>query len=109
MDDLFEFGDIERFEEVIVGPQFHRLDGGLGGAVGRHHDDEQFGVGLAEAAEGFEPVDPAHADVHDDQVGFGPGNQTQPLLAAVCGGQLNFRGVENPAERVLHIRLVINQ
>ena len=84
--DLFEAGHVEGFEEVIVSAQFHRLDGGLGGAVGGHHDDHLLGVDLAKAAERFQAAHAAHADVHDDQVGLERGisfKPSSPLSAVV--------------------------
>jgi hypothetical protein len=36
---------VERLGEKIVGPFFHRVDGGLNGSMGRHDDDRHvFGL-----------------------------------------------------------------
>ena len=67
-DQLLDFHRVERLEQIIICAQLHRLDGGLGGAVGGHQDDQQLGVGGAEAAQGFESVQTAHADVHEHEV-----------------------------------------
>ena len=106
--DLFEPGNIERLEQVIVSAQLHRFDGGLGRPVSRHHDDHLFGVHLAQSAQRFQAVHPAHAHIHDDQVGLESRKDFQPLLAAVGRGQFDVRLVKNAAEGILHIRFVIN-
>ena len=41
--DFLELGNVERLQQVIVRAELHGLDGGLGGAVGGHQDDEQLG------------------------------------------------------------------
>ena len=105
---FLELGHVERLEQIIVSAQLHRLDGRLGGAVSGHEDDEQLGVNLPDAAERFQAADAAHANVHDHQVRFEPGNQLQPLLAAGRGGQLDFRRIKDAPERVLHVLFVIN-
>ena len=71
-DQFLELRDVERLEQVVVGAQFHRLDGGLGGAVGGHEDDQQLGVDLPNPPERLQPVDAAHAHIHDHQIGLQP-------------------------------------
>jgi hypothetical protein len=63
---------------------------------------------LAQAAQGFQAADAAHAHVHDDQIGLEAGDEFQAFLAAVGRGQLDVGLVKNAAERILHIRLVID-
>ena len=106
---LLELGDVERFEEIIVSAELHRFDGRLGRAVSGHHDDRQLGIDLADAAECFQAGDPAHANVHDHQVGLDLRNEFESLLATGRRGQFDFGRIENAPERILHIRLVIYQ
>ena len=63
----------------------------------------------ADAAQGFEAVHAAHAHVHQHEVGLELGNDLQPFLAARGGGQLDFRRIKNPLERIPHVLFVINQ
>jgi hypothetical protein len=37
-DQHFDFVEIQRFGDEIVGAALHRLDGRIDGTVGRHHD-----------------------------------------------------------------------
>ena len=106
-DDFLELGDVERLEQIIVRAEFHRLDGRLRRAVRGHQDHEQFGIKLADVAQGFEAGHAAHADVHDDQVGFEFGDQLQSFLAARGRGDLHIGRIKNPPERVLHVRFVV--
>ena len=106
--DLLEARHVEGFEQVIVSPQLHRLDGRLRRAVGRHHDDHLLGVHLAQPAKSVQAAHAAHPHVHDHQVGFEPGDQLQSLLAAVRRCQFDFRLVKYPAERVLHVHFIVN-
>ena len=108
-DDVLELGRVERLEQIIVGAELHRLDGGLRRAVGGHQDHEQLGVVRADAAQGFKPVHAAHAHVHEHEVGFEFRDDFQPFLAGRRGGQLDFRRIENPLERIPHILFIINQ
>ena len=89
--DLLQFRHVEWFEQIIVGAQLHRFNGHLRRAVGSHHDDRQFFVGLANAPQGFQTVHSAHPHVHNDQVWLHLGNQFQPFFPAGGSGQLNFR------------------
>ena len=108
-DNFLELRHVERLEQIIVGAELHRLDGGLRRAVGGHQDDEQLGIGGADAAEGFQAVHAAHAHVHQHEVGLEFGNDLQPFLAARSGGQFDFRRIKNPLERIPHVLFVINQ
>jgi hypothetical protein len=108
-DNFLDLGRVERLEQIIVRAEFHRLDGGLRRAVGGHQNDEQLGVGGADAAEGFQTVHAAHAHVHQHEVGFEFGNDLQSFLAGGGGGQFDFRRIKNPLERIPHVLFVINQ
>ena len=89
-DQLLESGDIEGLEEVIVGPQFHGLDGRLRGAVGRHEDDRKLGIELANAPQGFQTVEPRHADIAEHQVWLHRWNEPEPFLTTGSGMKLNI-------------------
>ncbi len=108
-DEFLDLHRVERLEQIIIRAELHRLDGGLRRAVGGHQDDEQLGVGGADAAQGFEAVHAAHAHVHQHEVGLEFGNDLQSLLAAGRGGEFDFRRIKNPLERIPHVFFVINQ
>ena len=63
---------------------------------------------LAHAPQGFQPVHAAHADVHDDEVRPDARDQFQAFLAAGSRGQLDFRRIKYPLERVSHVLFVVN-
>ena len=52
-DDFLELRHVERLEQIIVGAELHRLDGGLRGAVGGHQNDQQLGIGRRGCGGGF--------------------------------------------------------
>ena len=107
-DDLLQLGHVKRLEQIVVGAQLHRLDGGLRRAVGGHQDDQQLGIGVVNAPQGFQPREAAHAHVHDHEVGFETGDDPQALLAARRGGQLDVGRIEDALKRILHVRFVVN-
>ena len=108
-DDLLELGHVERLEQVIVGPELHRLDGGLRGAVGGHQDDQQLGVDLRIRRRVSRPLMPPMRMSMMTRSGLSLGISFKPFLAAGGGGQLDFRRIEDAPERVLHVRFVIDQ
>ena len=67
-DDPLEFLGVERFEQVVVGPEFHRLDGGLGGPVGRHDDHGRLDMRSLDLDERFQPVEARHLIVEEYRV-----------------------------------------
>ena len=106
---LFQFRHIKRLEQIIVSAQFHRFDGRLCRAVSGHHDHGKFGVRLTNPAQCLQAVHSSQTHIHDDQVGPDPRDQLQPFFAAGGGAQFNLRQIKNPAERILHVRFVIDQ
>jgi hypothetical protein len=108
-DEFLDLHRVERLEQIIIRAELHRLDGGLRGAVGGHQDDELLGIGGADAAERFQTVHAAHAHVHQHEVGLEFGNDLQSFLAAGRGGELDFRRIKNPLERIPHVFFIINQ
>ena len=108
-DEFLDFHRVERFEQIIIRAELHRLDGGLGGAVGGHQDDEELGVGGADTAQGFKSIHASHTHVHEHEVGLELGNDLQSLLTAGCGGEFDLRRIKNPLERIPHVFFVINQ
>ena len=108
-DDFLKLGDIKRLKEIIIGPQFHGLNGSLGSAVSRHQNDEQFGVRVPNPAKGFQSAHAGHADIHENQVGLEFGNDLQALFSAGGGGELDFGRIKNPLDRITHVFFIINQ
>src|SRR3990172_5163273 len=58
----------ERFGDVVVRPQLHRLDGGLHRAEGRHHDDGPRDLPRRHLPEQIEPAHLRHPDVAQYEV-----------------------------------------
>ncbi len=112
-EEVLELGDVEGLEDVIVGAELHRLDGGLRGAVGGHHDDDLPGGHLADLLEGLEAVLGPHPDVHDDDVDGAVLGQLaledlQALVARFGAEDLDRLGFEEALEGVVDVLLVVD-
>ena len=75
---------VHRLEQVVAGPQMHRLVGVLEQAVGRHEDDPAGGPLGQHSAGCVEAAHPWHLDVHEDEVCV-PQHRRVGSLAAVLG------------------------
>jgi hypothetical protein len=105
-----QFMQVERFEQVIVRPLPHRLDGRIGRPGHGDQDDRDAGVDLAELPQDVQAGLVGQAQVEQNNVGPNVGDTLKALgtrvgdLDPVCGG----------GEHVAHLvrkqaRVVINQ
>ena len=61
--------EADRFGEVVVRALLHRVDRSFDGAVRRHHDHPDLGVGLLELRHQLRAIHARHVHVRDQQVG----------------------------------------
>jgi hypothetical protein len=66
--DDFDLGQLERLGEVIVGAEFHGLDGRRDVRVAREDHHFYGGVGFADSTECLQPPDPRHLEVQQNDV-----------------------------------------
>ena len=109
-DHAVQFLQIDRLEQVIVGPVPHRLDGRVGRPDHGDEDDRDAGVDLAELRQDVQAGLVGQAQVEENDVRASGGDPFQALCARlgdlnpVCGG----------GEHVAHlfgeqVRVVIDQ
>jgi hypothetical protein len=99
---------IERFGDVVVSAIFEGGDGGFDGGITGHHDADDIGLDLVDAALQFDSIGAAHFDIEERYVPFAFG-EAQEGFAGVFGGA-NFESfLAKPfAERVAHAQFVID-
>lgn len=94
-EDGFEFLEVERFGEKIVGTTAHGFDGSFDITVGRHHDADRARVGwqgeclVDDAEAGF----PCHAQVGE--------NEVEALVVKEADG---FVGVACEEDVIVHLQ-----
>ena len=106
-DDVAHFTGIERFADVIVGPETQRFLGRLQRTEAGQHDDGQMWIDLADLAQAFDAVHPWHANVHDDGVGLFFPEQLKSGLDAIGGVHLII-GFEEHAKAFPRPNLVVD-
>lgn len=106
--DFLQLGNVEGLQQVIVGPELHRLDRSLRRAVGGHQNDEQLGVGFPDPPQRLQAAHATHAHVHQHKVRLYLGEKPQSFLTAGRRKHLDVGRVKDSPERVLHVRLVID-
>ena len=87
-DDDGEFVEVERFADVVVGPQPHGVDGRFEAAVGGHHDDHDLLIVFLDLFQDLNAVDARHLDIEQHQIGLFLPNQAQRLFAVTGGNDL---------------------
>ncbi len=108
VDQVGQVVQFERLEQVLVGPQPHRLDGRVGRPVPGDEDDRDLRVDLVDAAKRLQPGLAGQVDVEDDHVGPLPLDRLEPLGRGRRGEQGHVRPRERPAEEVQDRRLVVH-
>ena len=69
-DGFLEIDQLERFRQVVEGPETHRLHRGLDRSVAGDHDDLGVRMVLVAVTDDVETVHVAEAEIHDHEVGF---------------------------------------
>jgi hypothetical protein len=82
-DESLQGGNIHRFEQVIIGPEFHGSNGGFGRPVGGEEDHRQLSVQRLDLLQDFQPSEARQLDIEQDQMGF---LQRQLLQGLLAGG-----------------------
>ena len=83
-DHLAEVLQVHGLDQVIEGAALHRLDGGLGGAVGGDEDDRPLRVEGVDFAEDLQAVAVGQLQVEDDHVGFCSRSRREPSAAVAA-------------------------
>jgi len=108
VDEPQDVWDVEGLEDVVVGAELGGLDGRLGAAVGGHDDDRQVGHALAHALHGGDAGDAGHAHVHDHEVRGLAGDLVHAGLAGGGGAHLEPVGLQDLAEALAQLGVVVN-
>ena len=79
-DQFDQLRNVERLEQIIIGANFHRFDGGFGGAKRGDQNDGQTGLGRVQLPDEFQAVQARQLQVGDDKIewvfdGAGPGRR----------------------------------
>ena len=105
---LLKLAGIQRLDQIIVGPQFHGLDGGVGRAVPRDEDNEAPGIEPAKVMEDLQARAVAKANVQQDYIGRLFGSQLQTLGGSFGTENLDVVFCENLLDAETNARLVVN-
>ena len=105
---VLQVRNVERLEHVVVRPQFHRLDRGLRGAVGGHHDDNLARVDLPDLLQRIEAALLAHADVHHDEVGMRLFRDADALVARLGAQDVERLLFQQAAEGIMDVLLIVD-
>ena len=93
--DLFQLRCIQRFQQILIRPQFHGLDGRFGGPVAGDEDDHHLGVDPAQFVEQFQAGSGAQGDVQQHDLRGLVGGDLQPFLGRRGPQHMNVRAVEH--------------
>ena len=99
---------VERLDEVVEGAALHRLDGGVGSAVGRDEDHRPLRVGVVQFAEQVEAGAVGQLDVEHDHVGPVLGGAAAPLGDGPRRQHRHALAAEDAAEGVLDAGLIVD-
>jgi len=99
---------LQRLEQVVEGPDLHRLDGGVGGAVAGDEDHRDARVELPDALERLQPRLVGELDVEDDDVRPPRGDECQPLGGRGGGQHFHLRAAKGSPKGVLNRQLVVD-
>ena len=105
---LLKLAGVQRLDQVIVGAEFHGLDGGVGRAVSRDEDDEALGIELVKIVEDIEPGAVAEPDVEQDHIRRFFGGQLQTFGGRLGTENLDAFLCENLLDAEANARLVVN-
>ena len=108
VEENFQFFNVDRFSEVIKSPLFHRLDCRLGRSVSGHEDDMGLRCLLFDPAQNIEAADPRHKEIGDDDGKGRLGEALQGIFAAVGGGNLIARLLQEEGEAIAVAAIVID-
>ena len=105
---LLQLPGIQRLDQVVVGPQFHRLDRRLGRAVSRDENHEALGVDSPQVVKHIQSRAVAQPDVQQNHVGGRFGGQTQTFGGRFGPQHGHVVAVEDRFDAELDARFVVN-
>ena len=103
-----DFVRIERLADVVVGAVLQRCDRGFDRGIARHHDDDQIGIHLMQAALQFDAVGAAHLDVEQGQVPFVLGHARERVAGAFGGSDLVAFLAKPFSQRIADAQFVVD-
>ena len=106
--DLLELFGVQRFDQIVVGPQFHGLDGGVRRSMSRDEDDKTPGIETAEVVKDIKARAVAEANVQQDYVGRLFGGQLQTFGGRLRTKHLNGLFREDLLDAEVNARFVVN-
>ena len=75
INDELQFFKIERFGQIVVGPEFHRFHRRIDRGIGGHDDDRDSRIAFLDLPQCLYAADIGHPHIHQDQIGrFFPGH-----------------------------------
>jgi hypothetical protein len=101
---------LERLLDIVVGAALDRRDGGLDIAVARDDDDGEIRMGLADAVEHLEPVEPAalQPDVENDERGAPLLDGRKGLLAVLGDARPMTFVFEDAGDQIANVGFVVD-
>jgi len=79
-----EVGEMERFDQIVIGSGLHRFDGAIDHVIGAHHEDNGSGIGRLHAAQDFDTIDAGENDIEQDQLGVLFFEDAKGIFAGAC-------------------------
>ena len=103
-----DFVRIERLADIVIGAVLQRGDRGFHRGIAGHHDDDQVGIHLMQAALQFDAVGAAHLDVEQSEVPFILGHAGERVAGAFGGADLVAFFAKPFSQRIAHAEFVVD-
>lgn len=108
VDQRDQLGLVERLHHVVVGAEFHGLDGGLRRAERGHQDDHRLRLRTAQHLQRLDAGHAAHAVIEEDDVGLLPFGEGDADFPAVGFKDLVALAGQRPTQGVAQVLVVID-
>ena len=107
-DEFAQLLQLQRLEEVVEGPELHRLDGCVRRPVAGDEDDRDLGVALMDAAEDVQTGEVGQRQIQEHDVGVVLGDHGQPFRRRGRRQHGDVRLLKAPSEGIEDSRLIID-
>ena len=108
IDEIGEFVEIPRLEDVVESSSLHGFNGRLGRTVRRHHDHRQLGVDLTQLFEHVEPRKIGESHVEQDRIGFLALDEVDSSSSGLSRNNPQSIRAQAPLKSIEHVFFVIN-